>query len=94
MPLALRGLLKPGPRLAVMRMSKVFHRLCTKVNNPAEFSSLQVDVTESMALLEMEFPPAFFDIMTYLPYHLVQELDLCGPVEICWMYHIERYMKT
>jgi hypothetical protein len=94
MPLALRGLLKPGPRLAVMRMSKVFRRLCTKVYNPAEFSSLQADVAESMALLEMEFPPAFFDIRTHLPYHLVQELDLCGPVATRWMYPIERYQKT
>jgi hypothetical protein len=53
-----------------------------------------VDVVESMALLDMEFPPSFFDIMTHLPYHLVQELDLCGPVSTRWMYPIERYMKT
>jgi hypothetical protein len=32
--------------------------------------------------------------MTHLPYHLVQELDLCGPVTTRWMYPIERYMKT
>jgi hypothetical protein len=25
---------------------------------------------------------------------LVQELDLCGPVSMRWMYPIERYMKT
>jgi hypothetical protein len=77
-----------------MRMYKVFRRLCTKVCNPTEFDSLQADVAESMALLEMEFPPSFFDIMTHLPYHLVQELDLCSPVITRWMYPIERYMKT
>ena len=47
-----------------------------------------------MALLEMEFPLSFFDIMTHLPYHLVQELDLCGPMSARWMYLVERYMKT
>jgi hypothetical protein len=94
MPLALRGLLKPRARMAVMRICKIFRRICTKVYNPADFESLQVDVAESMALLEMEFPPSFFDIMTHLPYHLVQELDLCGPVSTRWMYPIERYMKT
>lgn len=94
LPLALRGLLKPGPRMAVMRMCKVYRRICTKVYNPAEFESLQSDVAESMALLEMEFPPSFFDIMTHLPYHLVEELDLCGPVTARWMYPVERYMKT
>jgi hypothetical protein len=77
-----------------MRMSKVYRRICTKVYNPAEFESLQADVAESMALLEMEFPPSFFDIMTHLPYHLVQELDLCGPVNTRWMYPVERFMKT
>jgi hypothetical protein len=68
--------------MAVMRMCKIFRRICTKVYNLAEFESLQVDVVESMVLLEMEFPPSFFDIMMHLPYHLVQELDLCGPMSM------------
>jgi hypothetical protein len=92
--LALLGLLKPNARMAIMRMCKIFRRICTKVYNPADFDSLELDVVESMALLEMEFPPSFFDIRTHLPYHLVQELDLCGPVSTRWMYPVERYMKT
>jgi hypothetical protein len=75
--------------MAIMRMYKIFRRICTKVYNPAEFESLQVDVAESMALLEMEFPPSFFDIMTHLLYHLVQELDLCRIVSTRWMYQVE-----
>jgi hypothetical protein len=42
----------------------------------------------------MHFPPLFFDIMTHLLYHLVDELDVCGPVATKWMYFIEKYMKT
>jgi hypothetical protein len=94
LPLALRGLLKPGARMAVMRMCKIFRHLCTKVYNPDDFDSLELDVVESMALLEMEFLLSFFDIMTHLPYHLVQELDLCRLVSTRWMYPVERYMKT
>ena len=94
MPLALRGLLQPGPRMAVMRISKVFRRICNKVWNPSEFQALQADVARSMALLEIHFPPSFFDVMTHLLYHLVDELDLCGPVSSRWMYPVERYMKT
>jgi hypothetical protein len=41
-----------------MRMSKVYRRICTKFYNLADFESLEVDVAESMALLEMEFPPS------------------------------------
>jgi hypothetical protein len=94
LPLALRGLLKPGPRMTVMRMCKVYRQIYTKVYNPAEFESLESDVAESLALLEMEFHPSFFDIMTHLPYHLVEELDMCGPVTARWIYPVERYMKT
>ena len=94
LPLGLKGLLKPGPRLAVMRISKVFRRICNKVWNPTEFHGLRLDVALSMALLEMHFLPSFFDIMTHLVYHLVEELDLCGPVSTRWMYPVERYMKT
>lgn len=32
--------------------------------------------------------------MTHLLYHLVDEVDLCGPISIKWMYLVERYMKT
>ena len=58
----------------------MYRRICTKVYDPTEFESLQADMAESMALLEVEFSLSFFDIMTHLPYHLVQELDLCGPI--------------
>jgi hypothetical protein len=55
------------------------------VYNPVDYESLKVDIAESMALLEMEFPPLFFDIMTHLLYHLVEELNLCGPIVTRWM---------
>jgi hypothetical protein len=86
LPLALRNVLAPGPRFAVMWMCKLFRRLCTKVYNPVDFSSLEADAAESMALLKMEFPLSFFDIMTHISYHLVHELDICGPVTMRWMY--------
>ena len=94
MPLALRGLLQCGPRMAVMRISRVFRKIFGSVWNPMEIDALQADVARSMALLELHFPPSFFYIMTHLVYHLVDELDLCGPVSSRWMYPIERYMKT
>jgi hypothetical protein len=47
----------------------------------------------TLALLEQEFPP-FFEIMTHLLIHLIEELELCGLVQTKWMYFIERYLKT
>ena len=88
MPLALWGLMEPGPRMAVICICKIFCRLCTKVYNPLDFPSLEADVAETMALAEIEFPPSFFDVMTHLPIHLAKELDLCGPVSARWMYPV------
>ena len=72
----------------------MFRRICDSVWNPLEFEALQADIAQSMALLEIHFPPSFFDIMTHLLYHLVDELDMFGPLSTRWMYSIERYMKT
>ena len=93
-PSPLQGLIKHGPCMAIMRVCKIFRSLCTKVYNPAEFDSLLVDMAESMALVEMEFPSSFFDVMIHLLYHLVDELDLCRLVSTRWMYPVERYIKT
>jgi hypothetical protein len=80
--------------MAIMRISRVFRRLYSKVLNPSDIESLHIDVAISLALLEIHFPPSFFDIMTHLLYHLVDELDMHGPVATKWMYFVERYMKT
>ena len=60
----------------------------------SKFESLQVDTAKSLAFLEMEFQPSLFDVMIHLPYHIVEELDMYGPVSTRWMYPVERYMKT
>lgn len=80
--------------MAMMRISKVFKRICNRVWDPSKIDSLWLDVVVSLALIEMDFPPSFFDIMTHLLYHLVDEVDICGPVATRWMYPVERYIKS
>jgi hypothetical protein len=38
------------------------------------------EVAMTLVLLEQEFPHSFFDVMTHLLVHLVEELELCGLV--------------
>lgn len=38
------------------------------------------------------FPPSFFDIITHLLTDLVDEANIVGLVQYCWMYPIERYL--
>jgi hypothetical protein len=79
--------------MIVMRISRVFRRICNKGWNPLDIESLVLDVVVNLSLLEMHFSPNFFNIMTHLIYHLVDELDFGGPIATRWMYPIERYMK-
>ncbi len=94
MPLALRGLMDPHVRLALMRLSRIFRKICVKVWDPTELLTLQEDVATTLSLLEWELPGAFFDVMTHLCLHVVEELAICGPVHVRWMYPIERALKT
>jgi hypothetical protein len=57
-----------------------------------EVRELESFVAETMALVEIWFPPAFFDIMIHLIVHLPRQMAICGPVHNRWMYGTERYM--
>ncbi len=72
----------------------MFRRICNRVWDPSKIDSLRLDVVISLALIGMHFPPSIFDIMTHFLYHLMDKVDICGPVATRWMYPMERYMKT
>ena len=44
--------------------------------------------------MEIWFPPGFWDIMPHLMLHLVNELEICGPVHYRWCYSMEMYLGT
>lgn len=43
---------------------------------------MQSEINEIECDLEKIFPPTFFDIMEYLPIHLVDEIKLGGPTHL------------
>ncbi len=69
--------------MAIMQLSCVFCCICVKVWNLNEIGSLKEGVVVIISLLKKEFPLAFFDIMTHLLLHVVDELEICGPVHNC-----------
>jgi len=93
LPVCLRNIGNDKVMGAIMRMSRVFQRLCAKVINPETREQQMEDVAETLSSMEKEFPPSFFDIMVHLTIHLVEELYICGPVHSRWMYPYERYFK-
>jgi hypothetical protein len=50
-------------------------------------------VAVTFLLIKKEFSSLFFDIMTHLLLHVVDELDVCGRVHNRWMYYVEHMMK-
>jgi hypothetical protein len=94
LPVAVRNLLDKSVRVAIIKMSRVFQRLCAKEVRREDKERTMVDVVMATCILEKEFPPTFMNVMTHLPVHLVEQLFTCGPVHCRWMYPIERYLKT
>ena len=93
-PVAIRNLMQPLKRTALIRLGKCFQRICTRVVDKAELGALRLYVVETMCILEVDFPPAFFDVMQHSLIHLVDEVAACGPVGGRWMYPCERYLGT
>lgn len=81
-------------RAAIIKMCRVFQRICAKDVREDTRECLMRDVVMETCVLEKEFPPTFLNVMTHLPVHLVEQLFICGPIHCRWMYPIERYMKT
>jgi hypothetical protein len=54
---------------------------------------LKARAITTLCLLEKIFLPSFFDLMTHLVIHLVDEFHICGPIHVHWMYPIECAMK-
>jgi Domain of unknown function (DUF4218) len=93
LPLCLRGLMQKPVRSVVLRLCNVFRQICVKVWDPSGYEKLRMDTARVLCDLEVHFPPAFFDVMTHLVIHVVEELGHYGPVSTRWMYPLERYMK-
>lgn len=91
-PVCARSLMHPFQRTTLIRLGKCFSRICGKVVHPRDIPSLKLFVCETICLMEICMPPAFFDLMEHVTIHLVDELSICGPVGGRWLYPLERYM--
>lgn len=89
-----RTLLQPLQRTTLIRLGKSPNPIYTRVVARGEITTLRIYVVETLCLLEVCFPPSFFDIMEHTLVHLVDGLDKCGHVGGRWMYPCERYLGT
>jgi hypothetical protein len=93
LPVCLRNCANKEVMAVIVRLGRLFRRICAKVVDPATELQLLTDAAEVLTSLEKVFPPSFFDIVVHLTIHLVEELFLYGPAHTHWMYPYERYFK-
>ncbi len=73
--------------MTIIHLSRVLKKLCAKIVDPTTMVELKNDVAITLVLLEKEFPP-FFDTMTHLLVHSVEELEICGQVHRCYLWNV------
>ncbi|XP_058766785.1 uncharacterized protein LOC131640406 [Vicia villosa] len=70
--------LPDGTASNISKCVQVADKKFLKVIQVEDLDYLEEEIAEILYQLEMMFPPSFFDIMVYLPIHLVNEVRLGG----------------
>ena len=92
LPVALRGLLPDYVRVPIVKLCAFLNAISQKVIDQDTLTRLQKDVVQCLVNFELVFPPSFFNIMTHLLVHLVDEIFILGPVFLHNMFPFERFM--
>ena len=88
--IGLRPYLKDNVLGPIAEMGSFFQKLCARTLSVKDLDALQEGIVYTLCKLERIFPPAFFDVMIHLAYHLPTEAKLASPVHTRWMYPFER----
>src|SRR3954471_20092894 len=92
LPIALRGLLRDNVRVPIVKLCAFLNAISQKIINPEDLPWLQNDMVQCLLSFELVFPPSFFNIMTHLLVHLVEDISILGPVFLHNMFPFERFM--
>jgi hypothetical protein len=76
----------------IVKLCAFLIAISQKVINPEILQRLQNDVVQCLVSFEVVFPPSFFNIMTHLLVHLVDEISILGHVFLHNMLPFERFM--
>ena len=91
---AIRAIKPVYVRMVITRTIYFFNKISQKEIYRDELDSLQEFMAETMAQLEMCFPPSFFDIMPHVMIHMVDQIRALGPLYLHEMWTYKRFMST
>ena len=75
-----------------MKLCAFLNAISQKVIDPEIIPRLRSDVAQCLVSFELVFPPSFFNIMTHVLVHLVDDVVILGPVFLHNMFPFERFM--
>src|SRR3954468_4587216 len=75
-----------------VKLCAFLNAISQKVSNREILPRLQNDLVQCLVSFELVFPPSFFNIMTHVLVHLVDEIFIPGPVFLHNMFPFERFM--
>src|SRR6266540_294439 len=92
LPIAIRGVKPDNVKLVLTQLCHFFNTIAQKLIDPTKLAALQVEIAETLSMLEMVFPCSLFDMMVHLLGHILDEIMILGPVYLHQMYPFERHM--
>jgi hypothetical protein len=79
-------------KVLITRLCYFFNTVSQKVIDRKELDDLKAYMIETIHMLEMCFPPSFFDMQQHLMIHLVDQILTLGPLYLHSMFPYERCM--
>ena len=76
LPVALRGLISENVQVSIVKLCAFLNAISQKLIDQESLARLQRDVVQFIVSFELVFPPSFFNIMTHLLVHLVEEIHI------------------
>jgi hypothetical protein len=78
--IAIRAIKPMHIKVLITCLCYFFNTVSQKVIGGKELDNLNAYIIETMCMLEMCFPPPFFDIQEHLMIHLVDQILTLGPL--------------
>jgi hypothetical protein len=78
--IAIRAIKPMHVKVIITRLCYFFNTVSQKVIGHKELDDLRAYMIETMCMLEMCFPPSFFDIHQHQMIHLMDQIHTLGPL--------------
>jgi len=94
LPIVIRAIGPEYVKMIITRLGYFFNFITQKVISEAALPAMKQFIAETLCQFEMCFPPSYFDMMTHLMMHMVDQIHELGPVYLHQMWTYERFMST